>query len=266
MMQPKEFFSSLWQDYIEVTPQAEQIRQLFLQTDPQVINDHVAFRTFSDTPLCLAQLQPLILAMGYEIQADYNFEAKKLRAISFIHPDPTVPKVFISELERHKLSEQAQAILQPYCDQIEAKELEQSVFWSGRHWNMPSWEHYQTLLEESEYAAWLLVMGIRVNHFTVSVDLLESTDCIREVLQRVEDAGYAINEAGGRVKGVPADLLEQGSTMADRIDVTFAGGDSHSVASCFYEFAKRHADSDGQLYQGFIAANADKIFESTNVS
>lgn len=264
-MQPTEFFATLWQDYIEVTPQAEQIRQLFLQTDPAVINDHVAFRTFSDTPLCLDNLAPLILGMGYQVQGHYAFEAKKLRATSFIHPDPTVPKVFISELERHKLSADAQAILKPYCDQIQEQALEPRVFWSGRHWNVPSWADYSQLLEESEYAAWLLVMGIRVNHFTVSVDLLESTNSIHGVLQRVEDAGFAINESGGRVKGVPSDLLEQGSTLADRIAVTFADGDSHSVASCFYEFAKRHLDAEGRLYQGFIAANADKIFESTNV-
>ncbi|MGB6140662.1 MAG: DUF1338 domain-containing protein, partial [Pseudoalteromonas rhizosphaerae] len=37
-----------------------------------------------------------------------------------------------------------------------------------------------------------------------------------------------------------------------------------SVPSCFYEFALRYAKPDGELYTGFVAASADKIFESTN--
>ncbi len=38
----------------------------------------------------------------------------------------------------------------------------------------------------------------------------------------------------------------------------------HQVPSCYYEFAKRYKDAKGKLYQGFVAASADKIFESTN--
>jgi len=128
---------------------------------------------------------------------------------------------------------------------------------------MPSLEDYLAALEESEYAAWLLVIGLRANHFTVSVDLLKTTNDIRDVLQFVQEAGYQINEAGGRVKGTPQSLLEQGSTMADKIEIEFSDGEKQHVPSCFYEFAKRHRNEQGELYQGFIAANADKIFEST---
>lgn len=263
-MNATEFFSELWQDYISITPQAGQVKKLFEATDGEVINDHVAFRTFANTPLKLDNLAPLILGMGYEVQDSYNFEAKKLRAQSFIHPDPTVPKVFISELLTDQLSEGVQNILAKYTAQIQEQDLDLSVFWSARHWDMPSWEEYQAVMEESEYGAWLLAIGVRVNHFTVSVDLLTSTDCIREVLQRVKDAGYAVNGSGGEVKGTPETLLEQGSTMADRQSYTFASGDEHDIPTCFYEFAKRHPNAEGVVYQGFIAANADKIFESTN--
>ncbi|MGB1300776.1 MAG: DUF1338 domain-containing protein, partial [Pseudoalteromonas tetraodonis] len=33
---------------------------------------------------------------------------------------------------------------------------------------------------------------------------------------------------------------------------------------CFYEFAIRYPKPDGEIYTGFVAASADKIFESTN--
>lgn len=263
-MTPNAFFDSLWQNYIDITPQAEQIRQLFEATDGDVINDHVAFRTFANTPLQLDNLVPLILDMGYEVQGDYDFKAKKLRAKSFIHPDHTVPKIFISELLTDQLSETAQAIIGKYTAEMTEQSVDHSVFWSGLHWSTPAWEDYQTVMDESEYGAWLLAIGIRVNHFTVSINHLTSTNSIREVLQRVKDAGFAVNTVGGEVKGTPESLLEQGSSMADRMPFTFADGQSHEIPTCFYEFALRHPDSEGVVYQGFIEANADKIFESTN--
>lgn len=263
-MTPQAFFEQLWANYIEITPQAEQVRQLFLKTDADVINDHVAFRTFAGTPIDLDALEPLVLAMGYEFQADYDFTEKKLRAKSYIHPDLTVPKIFISELKTDLLSDKAQAILAKYTSEITEAPSSQAIFWSGRHWSAPTWQDYNELMAETEYGAWLLAIGVKVNHFTVSVEQLTSTQDIREVLRRVQEAGFAINTSGGEVKGTPSDLLEQGSTMADKMPIEFANGELHTIPTCFYEFAKRHPNSQGELYQGFIAANADKIFESTN--
>lgn len=263
-MNLKEFYSELWQDYTNITPQAEAIRQLFLTTDSEVVNDHVAFRTFSDCSVNLEFLKDIALSMGYSVQDTYDFTAKKLIAISFVHPDVKIPKMFISELERHKLSRSTQEILFKYCNQIQPVEASPQVFMSGRHWSMPTYDDYHTVLEESEYAAWLLAIGLRANHFTVSVNMLESTDSLLEVLQRVEGAGYKINESGGRIKGTPDAFLEQGSTMADKISVTFSDDKEFYIPSCFYEFAKRYKDVRGNLYQGFVAANADKIFESTS--
>lgn len=62
---------------------------------------------------------------------------------------------------------------------------------------------------------------------------------------------------------ITADLLQQSSTMADIVSIKFHEG-LFGVPSCYYEFAQRYPDSNGQLYSGFIAKSADKIFESTN--
>jgi len=137
-MQPAAFFQSLWRDYVSITPQAQVIHDLFEATDGEVINDHVAFRTFADTPLRLDVLEPIILAMGYERQDSYDFKAKKLRAHSFIHPDPTVPKVFCSELLVDQLSDASQQIIKKYTAEIEEATLDPSVFWSVFHCSMPS--------------------------------------------------------------------------------------------------------------------------------
>jgi hypothetical protein len=86
---------------------------------------------------------------------------------------------------------------------------------------------------------------------------------VSDVLAFVEAQGYRINESGGRVKGTRADLLEQGSTLADRVSIMFAD-DAHVIPTCYYEFALRYPDRDGRLYEGFVPASADRIFESTH--
>ena len=53
--------------------------------------------------------------------------------------------------------------------------------------------------------------------------------------------------------------------MADHVMVEFSDK-TVAIPSCFYEFAKRYPMENGELYTGFVAASADKIFESTNAA
>ena len=267
-MQLSEFFDALWQDYIGVTPQAETIRRLFeaREGDGGVINDHVAFRTFSDSPLDLDALEPVILSLGYRLQDSYRFEEKNLHARSYIHAMEGQPKIFISELHYGHLSRTCREIIEGYRERITAELLQPSVFWSGRHWPMPDWDAYSRVAQESEYGAWLLVMGLRANHFTICIDCLKTVAGLEEALDVVKAGGFEINRAGGEIKGSPALFLEQAATMADRVPQTFADGVTRDISSCFYEFAQRHRMPGGGRYEGFVTANADRIFESTNVA
>ena len=119
------------------------------------------------------------------------------------------------------------------------------------------------LRSESEYAAWVYVYGFRANHFTVSINALKKYDTIEKVNQLLKDNGFLLNDAGGEIKGTPSELLEQSSTRAGILPVTFQEG-IFEIPSCYYEFARRYPDSAGKLYSGFIAKSADKIFESTD--
>lgn len=266
-MTTSDFFESLWNDYIKITPQADAVRHLFIRHGEEVINDHVAFRTFGDSPISLEKLEPVFEDLGYEAYGQYRFEQKKLAAKSFRHKtDDHAPKIFLSELKIDELSEPAQNAIRKLVAQIpDDIELNPSIFWSGRLWDMPSKEDYETLLDESEYAAWLGTIGIRVNHFTVSVNQLEGFKNLEDVNGLLKENGFALNSVGGEIKGTPELLLEQSSTMADKISVTFPNGEARTIPSCFYEFAKRYELEEGRLFQGFIEGNADKIFESTNV-
>ncbi len=264
-MNTQTFFLNLWEDYIRMAPRAARLKSVFEGRGERVLNDHIAFRTLDLDPIRLESLQGHILALGYEPLAPYVFTEKKLNAWGFLHPDPFQPRIFLSALDCSALSADAQKILEDICAQIDSSLVEKpEVLWSGRLWDPISWENYNSLLNESEYAAWFAALGLHANHFTIAINYLKNTRGVEEVLQVVEAEGIPVNESGGRVKGSPEVLLEQGSSMADRMPVEFAGGEMHDIPTCYYEFALRYADADGNLYQGFVAASADKIFESTD--
>lgn len=265
-MNHHQFFQHLWQDYISITPQAEAIQRLFIERGEQVINDHVAFRTLAGSSVSLDRLEPRLEQLGYRAFGQYHFEEKKLRARAYLHQvDDKAPKIFLSELEFDRLSDKVQAILQTLIAQIpEDAATDPGIFWRGRLWAMPTHEAYQALRDESEYAAWLSVLGMRANHFTVSVNALETFDSLAAVNKMLKENGYVLNDQGGEIKGSAELLLEQSSTLADRIAVEFSDGETQRVPSCYYEFARRYEESPGTLFQGFIEGNADKIFESTH--
>ena len=73
-----------------------------------------------------------------------------------------------------------------------------------------------------------------------------------------------MNEAGGEIKGSPDSYLEQSSTMANEVEVEFSDG-TYTIPYCFYEFARRYEMPDGSLFHGFVANQANKLFESTDV-
>ena len=83
------------------------------------------------------------------------------------------------------------------------------------------------------------------------------------VNELIKKNGFTLNNSGGEIKGSHEDLLQQSSTIADKVKVGFVEG-SYEVPCCYYEFAKRYPDSNGKLYSGFVAKSADKIFESTD--
>jgi hypothetical protein len=257
-------FDNIWQNYIEVTPSAHKIHQL-LGSGSDLINDHVAYRTFDHPKVNLEKVAEHLVKLGYKDSGDYDFSSKKLNAKHFEHSDTSLPKVFISELRVEEFSQEAQQIITTMIDSIDDEAVaDNSFLYSGTHWQV-SKADYQTLLAESEYAAWVAAWGYRANHFTVSINHLKNFSSIYAVNTVVKESGFILNTTGGEVKGNEMVKLEQSSTMADKAVVEFSDGEV-TIPSCFYEFAKRYPLDCGSLYSGFVAASADKIFESTNAA
>lgn len=257
-------FENLWQNYKNVTPSAAQIHRILGAEEGQaIINDHIALRTFNLQPVGLEALAEHFLALGYREGGEYHFKGKKLYARHYEHADPEAPRVFISELLTEQCSPELQVVVKKLVQGITNQQVaEDSFLYSGRHWDL-DYDTYRKLLEESEYAAWLAAWGYRANHFTVSVNQLHNFETVADINQLLTNNGFTVNASGGDVKGSPEDLLEQSSTMADRVPVQFSDR-KMTIPSCFYEFALRYPKPDGSLYNGFVAASADKIFESTN--
>lgn len=264
-MDASEFFRQLWDDYSEITPQAARIHQLFEQEDGPVSNDHVAFRTVNHGEYQIAELEQGLFQLGYERDDYYEFPVKKLEAWSYQHKsDNSQPLIFLSQLLLEELSEESQAHLQRLFGEATPLPVGPEAFVAGRPWPMPNWQVYQGLADESEYAAWLSVWGFCANHFTISVNAFNRLTSLERIIALLKQHDFALNESGGVIKGSPDLLLEQASTLADKQTLTFRDGDKHEVPSCYYEFARRYHKPDGSLYQGFVAASADKIFESTD--
>ena len=263
-MNRSEFFAALWNQYIQVTPQVQRIQSLFHSRDENVINDHVAFRTFDIPGFDLDRASELLATIGYQAFDQYTFPDKHLRAKAYSVPDDSdAPKIFFSELIRSKLDHDAQAIIDEVTSTLEG---ELTLFDLTGHYpfKKPTSDQYQALANASEYAGWLSTMGYQANHFTVSINHLESFESIGDVIALLESNHFALNTVGGVLKGSPDDCLVQASTIADNIPFTFADGIEEMIPSCFYEFAQRFTGPNGELFQGFVPNNANAIFESTD--
>ncbi|WP_318456251.1 DUF1338 domain-containing protein [Photobacterium leiognathi] len=258
----EQLFAELWKDYTQrLCPSASSVRQLLTEDEP-LVNDHIALRTFGLPKCGMARLAAPFIAVGYKPKGRYHFKEKKLYAEHFEHSDPNAPKVFISELQLGLCSTELQTEVRKLVNQVDDGYFADPAFlYQGKPWQLSS-EVYHLLNAESEYAGWVAAHGYGANHFTIDINQLEQFVEIAEVNHFLECSGFAINQAGGAVKGNPEVMLEQSATMADKVSVTFSDGDMQ-VPGGFYEFAKRYLQPDGEIYTGFVEASADKIFEST---
>ncbi|MAX66867.1 MAG: DUF1338 domain-containing protein [Bacteriovoracaceae bacterium] len=263
MFKIEHLFKELWEDYIKLIPQAQKIVNLLEQEGEEIINDHIALRTFNIGPIRIDDIAKPFIKAGYEQKGEYHFEEKKLFAKHFEHHNKNLPKVFISELILEEFSMGFQDLIKQKIGSVESNRFaDPRLMVQGRPWEL-SLAEYKSLLSESEYGAWVAAHGFRPNHFTIFINKLKKFKEIKDLNHFLKENGFELNTSGGEIKGGKEVCLEQSSTKADSIEVDFSDG-KMIIPSCYFEFAKRYPQSNGELYQGFVAKSADKIFESTN--
>ncbi len=261
------FFKTLWGKYTSENPLALRVYESLINEGENVINDHIALRTFNLEKCNIDKLSTFLIKNGYEEKEEYYFEDKKLHAKHFEHKlNKDLPLVFISELEVEKFSDEFQSIVRRIYNSIDWENIDyDTILYSGILWGELEYNKYEILKNESQYASWLYTNGYSANHFTVSVNKLQKYNSTKKITDFLLSKGFDLNTSGGIVKGTPESLLEQLSTMADKKEITFKEG-QYEVPTCFYEFAYRYKDVTKKEFRGFIANNANKIFESTDTA
>lgn len=283
---------ALMSKYAERVPDVKKIiqdliREEIIQSDQEIQNDHIAFRTMGVPHLGIASLEKIFLHYGYTKKDHYFFETKKLDAYWYAPPSEKFPRIFISELRVNELSAAAQKIIYSYTDEVKSDPVEGldlsnplmvGNFLHQPLWRIPSKADYLDLLHESEYAAWVIYNRYYLNHYTISVHCLkQGFNELHQFNAFLERNHIKLNDSGGKIKVSPDGLLLQSSTVAQKIEAQFEEGEKCDIAGSYVEFAERRvlpafqhlpvAERKREHFRdGFEANNADKIFESTFTS
>ena len=259
-MKINDFLIKMWDDYSNLNPHINKVLDLIKDKESnKIINDHIALRTFNHKKINRHTLSNYFINNGYKPIEDLSFTKKKLKATYYLHPDPALPRIFISELLLENFSDELQRIINDKVNEIDIESIFKPEFLSsGIPWSPIDYSTYKKIQSESDYASWVLAMGYIANHFTVSV-----TDCsffknLSQLNSYLKDNGFEINSSGGEIKGSVSQGLEQSSIMAKDIEIKFSDG-SYKIPGCYYEFAYRYNN-----FNGFITKSANHIFESTN--
>ncbi len=252
-----------------------------------IVNDHIAFRTLGVPNLGISSFEKIFLAYGYQKKDYYYFEGKKLDAYWYAPPSEGYPRIFVSQLRVHELSDDVQAIISKYTSPISSDPVDQLDLTNGQEvadflqkplWDLPTSDEYTLLLKESEYAAWVIYNRYYLNHYTISIhELKEGFNTLEEFNDFLISIGVKLNNAGGVIKTSEDNLLRQSSTVSALYDATFADGKTIEIAGSYVEFAERsvlpeykdlpkHEIKPQHRRDGFETNNADKIFESTYTS
>ena len=252
---------------------SEMIAQSLIHKESDIINDHIAFRTMGVKQLGIQSLEKIFLAYGYQKRDDYHFKAKKLDANWYAPPKGShnLPRIFISECRVQEFSKPVQKIIETYTSQVKSDPVEDLELLNGAQvdqflhsplWTTPTYEDYQRVLEESEYAAWVLYNRYYLNHFTITIQALNTHNDIASFNQFLESIGIQLSTAGGVIKQSQDKKLLQSASVAKKVKALFPHEDGseqqHLIAGSYVEFAQRIKGREG-----FEVGNADKIFEST---
>jgi hypothetical protein len=290
-----QVFDALWSTYRKRVAYVQTYEQVVAQAGATFHNDHLAFRTLaSQTPLAgITSIARVFEALDYRAAGTYFFDDKHLSAIHFQHPHPHFPKLFISELQTWRLGPAAREVIEnavrKHRPGIEMETLarlagieketeadrgallhEVVSQFEDLPWPLVERTAVEAVNQESQYAAWVLVHGYNVNHFT---SLINSHGV--GALDDIEKTSAALSKAGvpmkKEIEGERGSKLRQTATEAVTIDVDVA---DHSTPQkmpwtyAYFELAQRDPIIDpvtgaSQRFEGFLGPQATNLFEMT---
>jgi hypothetical protein len=258
------------------------IKQNLVSSQSQILNDRIAFRTLGVNHLGVKSFEKIFLHYGYKKRDFFRFDKKKLKASWYSPPEYNLPRIFISELCVDELSKKSQEIINSYVNvvkmdpvnDINLNDVSEVVsFFRSPLWKLPSLKDYKFLLNESEYASWVIYNRYYLNHYTISVhELPEGYRTLEKFNKFLMNLGVKLNDSGGLIKISKDGLLKQSSTIANKVLAKFKNNEKSYIAGSYVEFAERKVlpeyshlkeIKDFHRRDGFETGNADLIFEST---
>lgn len=292
-----ELFDTLWERYRSRMEYVRKYEKVIEAHGATFVNDHIAFRSLaSQKPsVGLFVISRVFEALGYASANCYEFPDKHFSSIHYQHPNPQFPKLFITQLKTWELSEQSQKIIQKSLkthrpllsdDDLSAlwnlpkasstlrvKLLKTLARYFGElPWDVPQKKDVQELDKESQFAAWVLVNGYDVNHFTASVNShgVPTLDDIEKVAEVMNQAGVPMKKD---IEGQRGTKLRQTSTEAVVIPVDVKEG-AKTVKMpwtyAYFEIAERPLLKNpltGQMerFEGFLGGQATHLFDMTKL-
>ncbi len=291
-------FDSLWTRYRARLEYVRRYEALLARHGAAFVNDHIAFRTIAcqEPMLGLFMTARIFEALGYVPAACYEFPEKHLSSVHYRHPDPRLPKLFITQLKAWELSRKAQRIIaasagthRPPLDGAALAALRDLEAASAakraallkaltRHfaelpWDIPQRRDVLALDRESQFGAWVLLNGYDVNHFTASIDShgVPALDDVEKVQAALTAEGVPMKKA---IEGARGSGLRQTATEAVVGPVKVKDG-TRAVTMpwtyAYFELAERPLVKDPatgrrRRFEGFLGAQATNLFEMTRRS
>jgi hypothetical protein len=291
-------FDRLWEKYRSRVSYVNNYETLIQESGASFFNDHIALRTFcSQNPLAgISSISRIFEALGYRAADCYNFEDKHLNAIYFQHPQPTFPKVFISELRTWELNPSSKHIihgalkthrtnlpesfladlhhLETKSESSRESLLDEAVeFFHELPWHLPEKSDLLELNLDSQYAAWVLIHGYNVNHFTslINSHKVPALDNIEKTTKALLNSGVPMKK---EIEGARGSKLRQTATEAVVIDVPVLENGNLTTMPwtyAYFELAQRDTFKDlgtGKLlrYEGFLGPQATNLFDMTKIA
>ncbi len=243
----------LWLGYLADVPFARTFCDLHAQRDPVPFeNDHIALRTAALTGegSGIAVVSTVFERLGWRTRDHYVFPDVHLRAIYMAQPG--LPRVFISEIDPAALPADVQQALSTLTTTPAPDDVDALAGWFAGP-APPRRADVEAAARVSQYAAWLLCFGRRVNHFTAAVDDVAAWQA------RLSEAGVPMKAAiEGDVIAAGGSGLRQTATAAALLPVTFADGSVEQQPYAYFEIAERQGGFDG-----FLAQQARQLFDQT---
>jgi hypothetical protein len=294
-----ELFDGLWTRYRARVGYVQVYERVVEEAGAAFVNDHIAFRTFAcqEPAVGIPTISRLFEALGYSAAACYAFPDKHLGSIHLQHPNPRFPKLFISELKTWELSPKTRSLIHKVIKRhrallgdaflaglagldgrtpaaARAKLLKEADrFFGELPWDLPQRKDVLAADEDSQFAAWVLVHGYDVNHFTSSINShgVPALDDIEKTVAALRRAGVPMKAA---IEGERGSKLRQSATEAAPVQVWVRDGAKKSKLPwtyAYFELAERGDVVDPETgrrsrFEGFLGGQATQLFEMTKTA